>query len=50
VELTNPGHDFPQVISYRRVASDSLVARIEGPGPQGMRNGMANGTSRMGEV
>lgn len=25
-----PGHDFPQRIIYRRVGSDSLVARIEG--------------------
>jgi Domain of unknown function (DUF6265) len=33
----NPEHDFPQVISYRRPAPDSLVARIEGRGPQGTR-------------
>lgn len=25
----NPAHDFPQVIQYRRVTADSLVARIE---------------------
>lgn len=25
----NPGHDFPQRIGYRRVAADTLVARIE---------------------
>jgi hypothetical protein len=37
VVWTNPAHDFPQVISYHRVAPDSLVARIEGPGPQGTR-------------
>jgi len=37
VVWANPEHDFPQVISYRRVAPDSLVARIEGPGPQGTR-------------
>jgi hypothetical protein len=29
----NPEHDFPQAIIYRRVGVDSLVARIEGPGP-----------------
>lgn len=37
VVWANPEHNFPQVISYRRVAPDSLVARIEGPGPQGTR-------------
>jgi hypothetical protein len=37
VVWANPKHDFPQLISYRRVAPDSLVARIEGPGPQGTR-------------
>jgi len=37
VVWVNPEHDFPQLISYRRVAPDSLVARIEGPGPQGTR-------------
>ncbi len=26
----NPTHDFPQQISYRRVAKDSVIARIEG--------------------
>lgn len=31
VLFTNPAHDFPQRIIYRRVGSDSLVARIEGP-------------------
>lgn len=35
---TNPRHDFPQLISYRRLGSDSLVARIEGPGPGGSRS------------
>jgi hypothetical protein len=37
VVWANPEHDFPQVISYRRAAPDSLIARIEGPGPQGTR-------------
>jgi Domain of unknown function (DUF6265) len=32
---SNPKHDFPQVISYRRSGKDSLVARIEGPGNGG---------------
>ena len=31
----NPAHDFPTRILYRRAAGDSLVARIEGPGPDG---------------
>ena len=30
VEFTNPEHDFPQTIRYRRAGSDSLVARLEG--------------------
>ncbi len=30
VTFENPGHDFPQRISYRRLGADSLVARIEG--------------------
>jgi hypothetical protein len=29
----NPTHDFPRKISYRRVGTDSLIARVEGPGP-----------------
>ena len=33
----NPEHDFPQRISYTRVAGDSLVARIEGKTPSGDR-------------
>jgi hypothetical protein len=35
--VENPAHDFPQRISYRRRGTDSLVARIEGPGPSGPR-------------
>jgi hypothetical protein len=38
VVWSNPSHDFPQVISYRRTAGDSLTARIEGPGPTGTRS------------
>jgi hypothetical protein len=33
--VENLAHDFPQRIIYRRVSADSLVARIEGPGPSG---------------
>lgn len=33
--VANPQHDFPQRIIYRRRGADSLVARIEGPGPSG---------------
>lgn len=33
----NPEHDFPTRIAYRLVAADTLVARIEGPGPSGPR-------------
>ncbi len=35
---SNPRHDFPQVIGYRRLGRDSLAARIEGPGPGGTRS------------
>jgi hypothetical protein len=34
----NPRHDYPQLISYRRLPGDTLVARIEGPGPQGSQS------------
>lgn len=34
----NPAHDFPTLIAYRRGPSDSLVARIEGPGREGRRS------------
>jgi hypothetical protein len=33
----NTSHDFPQKISYRRRGADSVVATIEGPGPNGVR-------------
>jgi hypothetical protein len=33
----NPKHDFPQRILYTRVATDTLVARIEGRTPSGDR-------------
>jgi hypothetical protein len=34
----NPAHDFPQRILYTRVATDTLVARIEGRTPSGDRS------------
>jgi hypothetical protein len=34
----NPRHDFPRLIAYRRLPGDTLVARIEGPGPQGTQS------------
>lgn len=37
VAFENPEHDFPRKITYRRRGSDSLVARVEGPGPNGPR-------------
>jgi hypothetical protein len=33
----NTAHDFPQRISYRRRGADSVVATIEGPGPNGVQ-------------
>jgi dipeptidyl aminopeptidase/acylaminoacyl peptidase len=33
----NTAHDFPQRISYRRRGADSVIAQIEGPGPNGTR-------------
>lgn len=30
IEFDNPGHDFPQKISYRQVGNDSLIAVISG--------------------
>lgn len=38
VVWSNPRHDFPQVIGYRKLGGDSLAARIEGPGPDGTRS------------
>jgi hypothetical protein len=33
----NIAHDFPQRIMYRRRGADSVIAAIEGPGPNGVR-------------
>lgn len=35
----NPAHDFPRKITYRRVGADSIVARVEGPGPNDTTRG-----------
>ncbi len=35
--VENLGHDFPQRITYRRTGPDGLMARVEGPGPNGTR-------------
>ena len=35
--VENPQHDFPQRITYRRTGADAMTARVEGPGPNGMR-------------
>jgi hypothetical protein len=35
--VENLQHDFPQRIIYRKHGADSLIARIEGPGPNGPR-------------
>lgn len=37
IVFENTAHDFPQRIIYRRRGTDSLIARIEGPGPNGPR-------------
>jgi len=36
----NPAHDFPRKITYRRVGADSIVARVEGPGPNNTTRGL----------
>ena len=38
--VENLQHDFPQRIIYRRAGTDSLVARIEGPGRNGGTRGV----------
>jgi hypothetical protein len=35
--VSDPAHDFPQRVIYRRAGADSLVARVEGTTPNGMR-------------
>ena len=37
IVFENTAHDFPQRILYRRRGADSIIARIEGPGPSGPR-------------
>jgi hypothetical protein len=41
VTFENRAHDFPQVIMYRRVGADSLIARVEGPGPNNTTRGFS---------
>jgi hypothetical protein len=38
IVFANPAHDFPQRVSYRRVGTDTLLARVEGT-----RNGQSRG-------
>jgi dipeptidyl aminopeptidase/acylaminoacyl peptidase len=33
VKFENPTHDFPRAVLYTRAGADSIIARIEGPGP-----------------
>ena len=33
VRFENPTHDFPRVVAYAKAGADSIIARIEGPGP-----------------
>lgn len=35
LRFENPGHDWPQVIEYRRVGADGLTATVMGPGRDG---------------
>jgi len=39
IVFENPTHDFPRKLTYRRVGEDSLVARVEGPGPNNTTRG-----------
>jgi TolB protein len=39
IVFENPTHDFPRKITYRRVGEDSIVARVEGPGPNNTTRG-----------
>jgi hypothetical protein len=48
VVFENRAHDFPQVIRYRRVGADSLVARVEGPGAGGGSRGIDFPMARVG--
>lgn len=45
--VENPAHDFPTRIRYSRVTADSVVARVEGPGPNGEMRGFMIGYSRV---
>ncbi len=43
----NLAHDFPQRIIYRRVGTDSLVARVEGPSKNGGTRGFDSAMRRV---
>ena len=40
IVFENLQHDFPQRIIYRKRGADSVIARIEGPGPNNTTRGM----------
>lgn len=46
--VENLAHNFPQRIIYRRRGADSLVARIEGPGPNNTTRGIDFPMRRVG--
>jgi hypothetical protein len=48
VVFENRAHDFPQVIRYRRVGADSLIARVEGPGSGGATRAIDFPMARVG--
>ena len=39
IVFENPTHDFPRKITYRRGGEDSVIARVEGPGPNNTTRG-----------
>lgn len=41
ITFENPQHDFPQRIRYWRRGTDSLIARVEGPGPNNTTRGFS---------
>jgi hypothetical protein len=41
IVFENPAHDFPQRIIYSRRGADSIVARVEGPGPNNTTRGFS---------
>ncbi|MFN0099129.1 MAG: DUF6265 family protein, partial [Gemmatimonadaceae bacterium] len=47
ITFENPAHDFPTRITYRRVGSDSLLVRVEGPGQGGALRGFVIAAKRV---